>query len=365
MGGYFDGSLQFWSLSATRPVDAQELAEHAAKRDVLDRIQIEGRSTGTTRPTREMVRTLREHFFEQRPGLGLRLYLCDKIDLSFLEDLPMLERLTVQASGAIENPQALGHLHNLKAVTFELPKKAPKDILSHLAPGLEELSLTPYDRTSADIDLARIPHFPRLSSLHLDAYERDVADLLPALVGLQRLALRSAKKLASLDPLRDLCNLHMLALQQLSAIGDLSPLGSLSRLRSLQLWRLPKVGDLTVVSKLRSLELLDLETMTGVTSLPDLAQLGALRFVKLAAMKNLRDFAPFERAPALEELVFQKAEHQRPEDFVPVLRNPTLQRAGLGFHKRADVARMVELAAEHGVDAEVCMYPQLRGALPD
>ncbi|NOU30943.1 MAG: hypothetical protein HOO96_23850 [Polyangiaceae bacterium] len=365
MGGYFDGSLQFWSVSATRPVNPQELAEHAAKRDVLDRIQIEGRSTGTTRPSSEMVRTLRERFFEQRPGLGLRLYHCDKIDLSFLEDLPTLERLTVEASGAIENPQALGHLHNLKAATFELPKKAPRDILTHLPPGVEELSLTPYDRTSADIDLSRLPLFPRLSSLHLDAYERDLARLLPALAGLQRLALRSAKKLASLEPIRDLCNLHVLALQQLGAVGDLSPLGSLSRLRSLQLWRLPKVGDLSVVSKLGSLELLDLETMSAVTSLPDLTQLRALRFVKLAAMKNLRDFTALERAPALEELVFQKAEHQRPDDFVPLLRNRSLQRAGLGFHKKADVARMVQLAAEHRVDAEVYMYPQFRGAPPE
>ncbi len=364
MGGYFDGSLQFWSLSATRPVDPQELAEHAEKRDRLDRIQIEGRSTGTTRPSSEMVRSLRERFFEQRPGLALRLYHCDKIDLSFLEDLPMLERLTVQASGAIENPQALGHLRNLKAVAFELPKKAPKDILTHLASSLEELSLTPYDRASADVDLSRLPLFPRLSSLHLDAYERDLPELLPALGGLRRLALRSAKKLVSLEPLGDLCNLHMLALQQLGVVGDLSPLGSLSRLRSLQLWRLPKIDDLSVVSKLVGLELLDLETMNAVTSLPDLTQLRALRFVKLAAMKNLRDFTALERAPALEELVFQKAEHQRPEDFVPALRNRSLQRAGLGFHKKADVARMTELATAHGVDAEVYMYPQLRGQVP-
>jgi hypothetical protein len=335
-----------------------------AKRDVLDRIQIEGRSTGTTRPSTEMVRALRERFFDHRPALGLRLYHCDKIDLSFLEDLPMLERITIEASGAIENPQALGHLRCLRAATLELPKKAPKDILTHLPPSLEELSLAPHDRASADIDLSRLPLFPRLSSLHIDAYERDVAVLLPALQGLQRLAVRSAKKLASLEPLGDLCNLHALALHQLGAVGDLSPLGSLSHLRSLELWRLPKVGDLSVLSKLGSLEVLSLETMPGVETLPDLTQLHALRFMKLAAMKNLRNFTALERAPALEEIVFQKAEHQRPEDFVPVLRNRSLRRAGLGFHKKADVARMLELAAAHGIDAEVYMYPQFRGQLP-
>ncbi len=364
MGGYFDGSAQFWSVSVTRALNPQELTQYAAKRDRLERVQIEGRTAGATRPSPEMVHALREHFFRHRPDLELRIYHCDKIDLSFLEELPMLERLTVEASGLIENPQALGLLPNLRVAAFELPKKAPKDLLDHLPPGLEELSLTPYDRTSADIDLARLPLFSRLSSLRLDAYERDLPALLPALQGLRQLGLRSAKKLKSLEPLAGLRDLRRLALQQLGAVADLAPLASLSRLRLLQLWRLPKVDDLSVVSKLGSLELLDLETMSAVARLPDLSQLRALRFVRLAAMKSLHDLAALEHAPALEELVFQKAAPLRPDDFVPLLRNRALKRAGLGFSKKADVARATELAAEHGADVEVYLYPQFRGDVP-
>lgn len=118
------------------------------------------------------------------------------------------------------------------------------------------------------------------------------------------------------------------------------------------------------MSKLGSLELLDLETMSAVARLPDLSQLRALRFVRLAAMKSLHDLAALEHAPALEELVFQKAEAQRPDDFVPLLRNRVLKRAGLGFSKKADVARATELAAEHGADVEVYLYPQFRGEVP-
>ena len=246
-------------------------------------------------------------------------------------------------------------------MSFELPNTAPKDLLSHLPESIEDLGLAPDDRTSADIDLRSLTHFPRLSSLRIDAYERGLGELLPALTGLHRLNLRSAKKLTDIESLGGLTELRRLALHQLGAVSDLSPLARLPKLRTLGLWRLPKIDDLSTLSKLGALEVLVVEALNAVERFPDAEEMRALRFVTLAAMKALQDFSGLERAPALEELVFQKADHQRPEDFVPVLRNRSLRRGGFGFHKKADVARMSELAAQYGIDAQVFMYPQIRG----
>ena len=45
-------------------------------------------------------------------------------------------------------------------------------------------------------------------------------------------------------------------------------------------------------------------------------------------------------------------------------RNPRLQRAGFGFHKKDDVRRMTDLLAKSRVDGEVYMFPQVRGDFP-
>lgn len=96
-----------------------------------------------------------------------------------------------------------------------------------------------------------------------------------------------------------------------------------------------------------------------MTAFPETKKLKRLRAVQIASMKRLRDFRALARA--LEEFVIQNAEHQRPDDFAPLLRCKTLKRAGFGFFKKADVARMTELCAAHRVDGKIYRYPQLRG----
>lgn len=363
MGGYFDGERRFWSFAASRPIAEADLEAWVAKRDELDCIQLEGASTGPTRFHAATLKTLHERFFAVRPAIELRVFLCDKVDLGFVRELPMLERLTVEARGELTNASALAELPRLRSIAFELPKKTPRDLLAHVPPGIESLVLAPNDRTSADLDLAPILRFEALSTLSLDAYERDLERILPTLKKLRTLALRSAKKPKSLACIGGLTGLRSLVLQQLGALADISALASLRELQALQLWRLAKIADLDVLSSLGALEFLMLETMSAVTRLPDAKKMRKLRFVKLAAMKLLRDFSALEHAPALEEFVFQKAEHQRPDDFLPVLRNRSLKRAGFGYQKKADVERMTALADEHGIDAEVYLYPQLRGTL--
>ncbi len=142
---------------------------------------------------------------------------------------------------------------------------------------------------------------------------------------------------------------------------ELEVLTELPHVRYLHLWALRKLTSMDFISQMTKLEGLFLEAIGTMTRFPELRKLSELRIVKLAGMTKLRDYGTLEHAPALEELVHQKADQQRPEDFLPVLRNRTLKRGGFGFHKRAEVKRMTALIETAGIDGQVYMYPQVRG----
>lgn len=145
------------------------------------------------------------------------------------------------------------------------------------------------------------------------------------------------------------------------AFSDLAPLARLPHLARLHLSSLPKLRALDPIGQMSALEVLLLQALNEVRALPDMTKLRRLRAVRLASMKKLRDFSALARAPALEEVVLQNAEHQKPDDLAPVLAAKKLVRAGFGFWKRADVARMTALADARNIDVEVFRYPQLRG----
>ena len=142
-------------------------------------------------------------------------------------------------------------------------------------------------------------------------------------------------------------------------------LATLPEVRYLRLWALPKLASLDFISRMTNPEGLSLDAMTTVTRFPDVRKLSRLRTIKLSGMTALRDISALQRAPALEEFVYPKISHHRPEDFLPVLQNRTLKRGGFGFHRKPDVALMTQLIERAGIDGEVYMYPQVRGAFPE
>jgi hypothetical protein len=359
MGAYFVDRGLVWTLAGHKAPDAADVKEHVGKRAKLAGIQIEIGARARLHP--EIVRVLRAQIFTARPRIPFRVYLAEKLDLSFLELLPMLEDVTLEASRGFTNVAALASLPRLRRAAFELPKHVDGDVLAHLPAGLRSLTMRPDDRASPGvIDLSPLARLRGLKELHLESYGAGLPAVLPSLRKLQRLGLRSIKSLTDLVSVASLTELRLLSLFG-GGFSSLAPLTTLSHLRGLHLWNVPKLASLEPIIKLTALEVLIAEALNLVAVFPDAKRMARLRAVKLVAMKKLRDFRGLARAPALEEFVIQRAEAQRPDDFIPVLRSRTLKRAGFGFQKKDDVRRMSALCAKHEKDGQVYLYPQLRG----
>lgn len=359
MGATIAPRKPYWSISSDPGIDEKDLAyfgEHAADLDCIQFWQMTG---SASRLDKSMLATLRTRFFDQHPRIRFRVYGGTDLDLSFLEELPMLERLSISASDSIRDPQLLSRCSRLKSLDLELPKALQPDILRHVPAQVTELSVAPQFKKQP-LDLEPISRLNALRSLTLVEYDKGLPDVLSQLRGLHKLHLRSITSMRDLEPLRELSELRSVTIQ-LGRISRMETLTALPQLRYLQLWRISKLASVDFIRHLRALEYLFLETLNSVSSFPETVEMTKLRLVKLAAMKHLRDFTALEQAPALEEFVFQKADHQRPDDFLPVLRNKGLQRAGFGFGKKADVAAMKTIAEQHAVDCEVYPYPEIRG----
>ena len=353
--------MQFWSLPAHVAPDRAEVAEEMPGLAALERVQVE--LVGRRKLHPRLVALLRDRVFADRPELELRLFESGSdavLDLAFLRELPMLRRLSIEIGGSLANLEALAALRQLRSLALAVPKGSAPDLLAHVPATVEAITLWPHDGASR-LDLHPLERFTRLTSLDLTSYDGDLGAILPRLSRLRRLALRRIKGLRDATALSGLAQLRSLIVHG-GGIVRLDAIDALA-LRYLELWGLAKLADVSVVSRLRVLEGLVLASLPRVAAFPDARRLRALRIVKLANMRALRDFSALRRAPALEELVYQKADHQRPADFVPVLENPHLRRGGFGFYKRADVAAMTALLAEHDIDGEVYMYPQVRGTL--
>lgn len=359
MGAYFADRGLVWTLRGGAAPKPADVAEHVQRLRALRGVQLEMGSASKVHP--EIVKVLRTRIFAERPKIPLRVYLAESVDLSFLEGLPDLHSLAIEARLRFKNVGALAGLPKLRDVSIAMPEQVTSDILHHLPRALGSLALRPEDRAARQSpDLTPLGEMKRLSALFIESYGPGLDAILPRLTRLERLGLRSVKGLASLEPIAKLGELRALSLFG-GGFTELGPLTALPTLRHLHLWNLQKITSLAPVADMRALVVFAVEALNGVRALPDMKRLSSLRAVRLASMKRLRDFRPFAHAPALEELVLANAEHQRPDDLAPVLASKTLARAGFGFFKKADEARMRALVDGRGIDVEIYRYPQLRG----
>lgn len=318
----------------------------------LSRVQIELGSART--PSPPVVKAV-HRLLAARPGLELRLLLGEKLDLSFLAQLPSLTHLSISSCTEVTCWDALGEA-KLEHLEVELPRRAPRDLLAPLPPTLISLSLVPETRGSAPpIDLSPLTAHRRLRALHLEAPAS--LDVLPALRSVRRLFLRHTK-------MADLAALAALKLEALGIVaGPLTDLGPLTRqkLTLLVLAQLAKLKDLGPIAKIPSLRGLNLSRLSQVTALPSLRGLGQLRFVRLETLDRLRDLRPLATAPKLEEIVLPNTP-RTPEELAVILKGRSLKRVGLGLARARDQHAMTALlSARPDVIAEVFRYPELRG----
>ena len=220
MGGYFEGRGLIWNLNAAATPKAADVAHHTAHATELARVQIEMGGRAKIGPA--LTRLLREHIFEKHPEVPLRVYFAKALDLSFLEDLPMVQDLNVEVGARIDSAGSLRVLRKLRTLALTLPNVVAPDILAGLSPTLESLSLGPDGAKHADIDLTPVTALPELRTLMLRDFGTDLSEgVLPRLTKLRRLVLRSIKNMKRLDPISGLTELRSLTLQRGAASGHL------------------------------------------------------------------------------------------------------------------------------------------------
>lgn len=324
----------------------KNLAELVAAMPTLGRVQIE-QSDNTRLPT-GLIAALAEHVFRHRPEILLRCFGGTELDLSFLQDLPMLQNLALEATTRIESVPAVAGCKELKTLALSLPKFVDANLLEHVATTVEELKIS----SNRKHDLTPLSRLQRLRCLHVVSCQHQLAEVLPSLPQLQMLRLYGVSQVGTLESVAKLRALHSIRMDRCD-FSNLEPLTQLSKLRSLHLERMPKLANIDFVSRLLALQVLYFETLSNVKAFPSLTALRELHVVHLASMSAMHDFAAFETAPSLQEFAFHKVARQRPTDFEPVLRNESLKSASVGFQKKIDVQGMTALLTKYGVADQV------------
>ncbi|CAG0989829.1 Internalin A [Methanosarcinales archaeon] len=138
-----------------------------------------------------------------------------------------------------------------------------------------------------------------LTSLDLDATNRDNISPLSKLSNLKYLRLWYWWQLSDLSPLAKLSNLTSLTIRYGEKVNDLSPLSNLTNLTSLDLSGCNQVTDLIPLSNLTNLTSLDLLRCNQVTDLTPLSNLTNLTTINLSFSNQITDLTPLSNLTKL------------------------------------------------------------------
>jgi hypothetical protein len=195
--------------------------------------------------------------------------------------------------------------------------------------------------------LAPVARFDQLRKLSLEGQQKDL-DVISKLTSLEDLTLRSIS-VADFAFLRDLNRLWSLDIK-LGGSKNLAALEGMAGIKYLELWQVRGLNDISVVSTLTGLQHLFLQSLPNVTCIPDLSRLRALRRVFLENMKGLKDVRSLASAPALEDFIHCSAQGMEPDQYLDLLKMPTLRRllVGFGSERKNEVLR--NLAKQVGIE---------------
>lgn len=290
-----------------------------------DRVQVD---LGRARVSPRGWQALDAGLFQADPTLTLRLYGGGQLNTKFLENLPNVVNLSVECKTFLDGASlaSMTRLERFTLVTDRLENGL--GFLETRAKTLSHFALARNSSAKLNVDLSVLSGLPKLQSLGLDGHAKSLPALVPTLKQLEKLVLRST------GPLRDLSFLQAnrkLTKLQLKTCGaeDYSALSGLTQLKCLELYKPTKLARLDVISDMSGLQLLQLQTVNAPTVFPDLRRLTRLRRVVLNALQSIRDFSAFSKTKSVEEFAFYDIKSQRPEDFRPVLENPSIKRVYL------------------------------------
>ena len=282
--------------------------------------------------------------FSKRPDISMRVYghYGETCDLSFLQRIPSLRRISADClrdAKGIEVVTQLDKLEHLGVGIFNLDNF---DFLDEINPNLTELYL--HQTKSKKTKINSIQRFENLEYLYLEGQQKGI-EAISNLKKLKKIVLRSIST-NNIDYLKNLESLWSVDIK-LGGIKDLSGLTSLKSIKHLELWQVRDLADLSFISKLETLQNLFIQSLNQLTKLPDFSNNKKLRRIYLENLKGLNDLSNLKNAPSLKEFIYVLAENQEPENIIPALENPSVEKVFCKFGSDKKNNRFNELARQH------------------
>ncbi|MGG0186185.1 hypothetical protein [Bacillus rhizoplanae] len=296
---------------------------------------------------------LNDILFSVRDDVVLRVYgfYNSKCDFSFLERLPNLSRFYAECYEMVENLEAITFLKKLKELNLSIFGLESFDILSKIPDTLEELVLG--ETKSKKPNLSILERFGNLRKLFIIGHKKNI-EVISNLGNIEKLTLTSitTKNLEFLLPLKKLWYLNI----NLGGLNNFSAIEGLDNIKYLELFQIRGLSDISFISTLTGLQYLSLQNLPNVNVLPNLSSLTKLKKVALESMKGLKDISSLEHAPALVEFTHWSAMNMNIEDYVPLLRNPSLERVSVGFGSDKRNIQFERLAEEYGKAGDILWH---------
>jgi len=282
--------------------------------------------------------------FSHRPDISLRVYghYGETCDLTFLQNIPSLRRISADCLMDAKGIEAVTKLDNLEHLGVGIFNLENFDFLDKINPNLKELYL--HQTRSKKPRISYIERFRKLEYLYLEGQQKGI-EAISKLKSLEKVVLRSIST-NNLDYLIDLEHLWSVDIK-LGGIKDLSALTSLNALKCLELWQVRDLADLSFISKSETLQNLFIQSLKQLTKLPDFSNNKNLRRIYLENLKGLSDLSTLKNAPNLKEFIYVLAENQEPENLLPVLQNPLVEKVFCKFGSDKKNNRFDELAKQY------------------
>lgn len=288
---------------------------------------------------------LNEQFFSVRNNVQLRVYgfYGEMCDLRFLSQMTNVHHLSVDALEDAIHVECIGDLPHLQSLHVGIYQLTDYTVLQHVPDTLEKLSL--YRTKSKKLDLSVLRRFTHLKNLYLEGQQNNIESI-AELTQLEELTLRSIST-PTIEYIQSLTQLRALRILS-GGISDVTAAGKLQYLQYLELWNIRGFADLSFISTMRGLQFVFLQTLHHVKAFPDLTHCTKLRRIYLEDLQGVTNVATMEFAPALEEFIYVDAAQLHPDDLLPVLKNPTLQRISVGFGTDASNTEFSALIKQYG-----------------
>ncbi|KYG27744.1 hypothetical protein [Alkalihalobacillus trypoxylicola] len=299
------------------------------------------------------IQKLNDILFSVRDDIVLRLFgfTNSKCDVSFLKKLPNLSRLYLECYEMVENLEAITSLKKLKELSLSIYGNESFDILSKIPDTLEELVLD--ETKSKKPDLTVLERFKKLRELVIVGHTKNIKAL-GKLENLECVTLTSVttKNLEFLFPLKKLWNLTI----HYGGIKNFSAIEGMNNIKYLELSEIRGLADISFVSTLLGLQYLSLQNLRNIEALPPLNNLNNLKKVALNNMKGLKEIESLGYAPSLVEFTHWSARNMNVEDYVPLLRNTSLDRVSVGFGSNKKNFQFENLVEEYGKTTDILWH---------